>query len=43
MRYRIVDVFTHRPLSGNALCVVLDPWAAGIKKRGRQAGLFLNE
>lgn len=25
MRYRIVDVFTDRPLSGNALCVVLDP------------------
>lgn len=23
--YRIVDVFTDRPLSGNALCVVLDP------------------
>lgn len=25
LRYRIVDVFTDRPLSGNALCVVLDP------------------
>lgn len=25
MRYRIVDVFSERPLSGNALCVVLDP------------------
>ena len=25
MRYRIVDVFTDRPLAGNALCVVLDP------------------
>lgn len=25
MRYRIVDVFTDRPLTGNALCVVLDP------------------
>jgi trans-2,3-dihydro-3-hydroxyanthranilate isomerase len=25
VRYRIVDVFTDRPLSGNALCVVLDP------------------
>ena len=23
--YRIVDVFTERPLAGNALCVVLDP------------------
>lgn len=25
LRYRIVDVFTERPLAGNALCVVLDP------------------
>jgi trans-2,3-dihydro-3-hydroxyanthranilate isomerase len=25
MRYRIVDVFTDRPFSGNALCVVVDP------------------
>jgi trans-2,3-dihydro-3-hydroxyanthranilate isomerase len=25
VRYRIVDVFTDRPFSGNALCVVLDP------------------
>lgn len=25
LRYRVVDVFTDRPLSGNALCVVLDP------------------
>jgi hypothetical protein len=25
VRYRIVDVFTDRPLAGNALCVVLDP------------------
>lgn len=24
MRYRIVDVFTHRPFTGNALCVVVD-------------------
>jgi trans-2,3-dihydro-3-hydroxyanthranilate isomerase len=24
LRYRIVDVFTERPLAGNALCVVLD-------------------
>ncbi len=24
MRYRIVDVFTDKPLSGNGLCVVLD-------------------
>jgi trans-2,3-dihydro-3-hydroxyanthranilate isomerase len=24
MRYRVVDVFTDRPLTGNALCVVLD-------------------
>lgn len=25
MRYRVVDVFTDRPLAGNALCVVIDP------------------
>jgi trans-2,3-dihydro-3-hydroxyanthranilate isomerase len=25
VRYKIVDVFTDRPLAGNALCVVLDP------------------
>ena len=25
MRYRIVDVFTDRPFTGNGLCVVLDP------------------
>jgi trans-2,3-dihydro-3-hydroxyanthranilate isomerase len=25
VRYRIVDVFSARPLAGNALCVVLDP------------------
>jgi len=25
MRYRIVDVFSDRPLAGNALCVVVDP------------------
>lgn len=25
LRYRIVDVFTDQPLSGNALCVVIDP------------------
>jgi trans-2,3-dihydro-3-hydroxyanthranilate isomerase len=25
MRYRIVDVFSDRPLAGNALCVVIDP------------------
>ena len=25
LRYRVVDVFTDRPLAGNALCVVLDP------------------
>jgi trans-2,3-dihydro-3-hydroxyanthranilate isomerase len=28
MRYRIVDVFTDRPFSGNALCVVVDPCPA---------------
>jgi trans-2,3-dihydro-3-hydroxyanthranilate isomerase len=25
MRYRVVDVFSDRPLAGNGLCVVLDP------------------
>jgi len=25
LRYRVVDVFSARPLAGNALCVVLDP------------------
>jgi trans-2,3-dihydro-3-hydroxyanthranilate isomerase len=25
LRYKIVDVFSERPLAGNALCVVLDP------------------
>ncbi len=28
--YRIVDVFTDRPLAGNALCVVLDPVAPPV-------------
>lgn len=28
MRYRIVDVFSDRPLAGNPLCVVLDPCPA---------------
>ena len=28
MRYRIVDVFADRPLSGNPLCVVVDPCPA---------------
>ncbi|MEJ7765070.1 MAG: PhzF family phenazine biosynthesis protein [Acidimicrobiales bacterium] len=28
--YRIVDVFTERPLAGNALCVVLDPVAPPV-------------
>lgn len=30
MRYVIVDVFTDRPLRGNALCVVLDPCPEGL-------------
>ena len=25
LRYRVVDVFSDRPLAGNAVCVVLDP------------------
>src|SRR5579864_6464656 len=29
-RYRIVDVFTDRPLAGNALCVVLDECDPGV-------------
>ncbi|MDQ3757601.1 MAG: PhzF family phenazine biosynthesis protein, partial [Actinomycetota bacterium] len=32
MRYRIVDVFTDRPLTGNALCVVLDPCPAELQQ-----------
>lgn len=30
LRYRIVDVFTDRPLAGNGLCVVLDPVAEDV-------------
>lgn len=30
LRYRIVDVFSDRPLAGNALCVVLDPTPAPL-------------
>ena len=30
LRYRIVDVFSERPLAGNALCVVLDPCPAPV-------------
>lgn len=33
MRYRIVDVFTDRPLAGNALCVVLDPCPSDLMGR----------
>jgi trans-2,3-dihydro-3-hydroxyanthranilate isomerase len=33
MRYRIVDVFSDRPLAGNALCVVLDPCPAEVQPR----------
>jgi trans-2,3-dihydro-3-hydroxyanthranilate isomerase len=29
LRYRVVDVFSDRPLAGNALCVVLDPVPEG--------------
>ena len=32
LAYRIVDVFTDRPLAGNALCVVLDPCAEAIQQ-----------
>jgi trans-2,3-dihydro-3-hydroxyanthranilate isomerase len=30
LRYRIVDVFSDRPLAGNGLCVVLDPVDASV-------------
>jgi trans-2,3-dihydro-3-hydroxyanthranilate isomerase len=30
LRYRVVDVFSERPLAGNALCVVLDPVAEPV-------------
>lgn len=30
--YRIVDVFSERPLAGNALCVVLDPVPDAVKQ-----------
>jgi len=30
LAYRIVDVFSDRPLAGNALCVVLDPCAEAV-------------
>src|SRR5436190_16043642 len=33
LRYRIVDVFTERPLQGNALCVVLDECPPGLMPR----------
>src|SRR5688572_5407238 len=31
MRYCIVDVFSDRPLAGNALCVVLDPCPVDVQ------------
>ena len=30
LRYRIVDVFSDRPLAGNGLCVVLDPVSESV-------------
>ncbi len=40
MRYRIVDVFTERPLEGNPLCVVLDPCPPELMQRiAREANL----
>jgi len=40
MRYRVVDVFTDRPLAGNALCVVLDPCPeARMQAVAREANL----
>ena len=32
LAYRIVDVFTDRPLAGNALCVVLDPCPDAVQQ-----------
>ena len=32
LAYRIVDVFTDRPLAGNALCVVLDPCPEAVQQ-----------
>jgi len=40
LRYRIVDVFTDRPLEGNPLCVVLDPCPPELMPRiAREANL----
>lgn len=40
MRYRIVDVFTARPFTGNGLCVVLDPCPAELRQPiAREANL----
>jgi hypothetical protein len=40
LRYRLVDVFTDRPLSGNPLCVVLDPCPSELmQKIAREANL----
>lgn len=32
LEYRIVDVFTDRPLAGNALCVVIDPCPDAVQQ-----------
>ncbi|MDP9340552.1 MAG: PhzF family phenazine biosynthesis protein [Actinomycetota bacterium] len=40
LRYRVVDVFTERPLEGNSLCVVLDPCPPELMpKIAREANL----
>ena len=40
LRYRLVDVFTERPLEGNPLCVVLDPCPPELMPRiAREANL----
>jgi trans-2,3-dihydro-3-hydroxyanthranilate isomerase len=40
LRYRLVDVFTDRPLSGNPLCVVLDPCPSEVMQEiAREANL----
>jgi len=43
LRYRIVDVFTDRPLAGNALCVVLDPVADDTTMRAIAREVNLSE
>ena len=43
LRYRIVDVFSDRPLAGNALCVVLDPVDDGARMQAIAREVNLSE